>query len=105
METKYDKIKITEKALKYLEKKGKASIVIEFPGYRTNGDFAVIPVPEVFAKKPKSAEEYNKVNIDGIDIYVSKTVYMPEDNDVVIDVESVFKIGFLTMSGFGTDSQ
>lgn len=98
------KIKITERALNYLNKKGKTSVTIGYPDYRTSGDFAVVPVPEVFAKKPKT-EEYNKIIIDGIDVYVSKQVYLPKDNDVVIDVDSFLKMTFLTVSGFSTKDQ
>lgn len=99
------KIKITEKALTYLNKKGKLSVTIGYPDYRTNGDFAVVPVPEIFARKPKSEEEYNKIIIDGIDVHVSKQVYLPKENDVVIDVDSFLKMNFLTVSGFSTKDQ
>lgn len=100
-----NKIIITEKALKYLKKKGKLSLTIGLPDYRTNGDFAVVPVPEIFTKKPKAEEEYNKVNIDGIDVYISRTVYLPKDNDVIIDVDTFLKMNFLTMSGFKIENQ
>jgi hypothetical protein len=99
------KIKITEKALDYLKTKEKLSVTIGIPDYRTNGDFAVVPVPEVFAKKPKNVDEYNMVNIDGIDVYVSKAIYLPKDNDVTIDLDSFLKIRFLTMTGFNIKNQ
>lgn len=100
-----NKIKITEKALNYLKRKGKLSLTIGLPDYRTSGDFAVVPIPEVFAKKPKMVEEYNVVNVDGIDVYVSRTVYLPENNDVIIDLDTFLNMGFLTMTGFKIDNQ
>ena len=98
------KVKITKDALNYLNKKGKLSVTIGYPDYRTNGDFAVVPVPEIFAKKPKAEHEYNKVSIDGIDVYVSKSVYMPEE-DVIIGLDSFLGIKFLTVSGFSIENQ
>lgn len=95
------KIKITKEALKYLKRKEKSTVTIGYPDYRINGDFAVVPIPEIFVKKPKLEQEYYKVNIDGIDVYLSKSVYLPE-NDVVIDVNCFLKIHFLTISGFST---
>ncbi len=95
-----DKIKITEKALSYLRKKGKESLTISLPDYRTSGDFAVIPIPDIFVKTPKSEEEYNKVNVEGINVYVSRKVYLPTDNDIIIDVDTFLKMNFITMSGF-----
>ena len=100
-----NKIKITEKALNYLRKKDKQSLTIGLPDYRTNGDFAVVPVPEIFAKKPKKEEEFNKVNIDGIDVYVSKMVYLPKDNDIIIDIDTFLRMNFLTMKGFKINNQ
>lgn len=99
-----NKIKITEKALNYLKKKEKLSVIIGYPDYRTNGDFAVVPVPEIYAKKPKVEEQYNKINIDGIDVYISKLVYMPE-NEVIINVDSFLKMNFLTVAGFSIKGQ
>lgn len=99
------KIKITEKALNYLRKKDKLTVTIGYPDYRTNGDFAVVPVPEIFARKPKAEEEYNKVDIDGIDVYISKTVYLPKDNDIIIDVDTFLKMNFLTVKGFKINNQ
>lgn len=99
-----NKIKITKDAMNYLNKKGKLFVTIGYPDYRTNGDFAVVPVPEIFAKKPKAEQEYNKVNKDGIDVYVSKLVYMPEE-DIVIGVESFLGMKFLTVSGFSIKNQ
>ena len=100
-----NKIKITQKALNYLNKKNKSSLTIGYPDYRTNGDFAVVPVPEIFAKKPKLEGGYNKIIIDGIDVYVSKLVYLPEDNDIVVDVDTFLRMQFLTMSGFSIKGQ
>lgn len=105
MEIDTSKIKITEKALNYLNTKNKLSVTIGYPDYRTNGDFAVVPVPEIYAKKPKIEEQYNKVTIDGIEVYVSKMVYLPKDNDVVIGVDSFLKMKFLTVSGFSIKGQ
>lgn len=99
------KIKITEKALSYLKRKGKTSVTIGFPDYRTNGDFAVVPVPEIFAKKPKSLEEYNMVNVDDIDVYVSRAIYLPEDNDIIVDIDTFLKMSFLTVTGFKIKNQ
>ena len=99
------KIKITVDAIKYLKRKGKLSVTIGFPDYRTNGDFAVVPVPEIFAKKPKTEEDYNKINIDGIDVYISKTVYLPKDNDIIIDVDTFLMMNFLTLTGFKINNQ
>jgi exopolysaccharide biosynthesis predicted pyruvyltransferase EpsI len=101
MELDFSKIKITKEALHYLNEKRKLAVTIGYPDYRTNGDFAVVPVPEIFAKKPKSENEYHKINIEGIDVYISKLVYLPE-NDVVIDVDCFLKIHFLTIAGFST---
>lgn len=98
------KIKITENALKYLNKKGKRSLTLECPHYRTNGDFAVIPIPEIFAKRPKAEEKYNKIMAEGIDVYVSRLVYLP-DNDVTIDVDKFLSMHFLTVSGFNIKDQ
>ncbi|MGD9566944.1 MAG: CC/Se motif family (seleno)protein [Sedimentibacter sp.] len=100
-----NKIKITEKALNYLNKKSKTAITIGYPDYRTNGDFAVVPVPEILAKKPKLENGYNKINIDGIDVYVSKLVYLPEENDIIVDVDTFLRMQFLTMSGFSIKGQ
>lgn len=100
-----NKIKLTEKALNYLNKKNKLAVTIGYPDYRTNGDFAVVPVPEIFAKKPKEENQYNKINIDGIDVYISKLVYLPEENDIVISVDSFLKMQFLTISGFSIKNQ
>ncbi len=99
-----NKIKITEKALSYLRKKGKLSLTIGLPDYRTSGDFAVVPVPEIFARKPKAEEEHNKVNIDGIDVYIQRTIYLPEKNDIIIDIDTFLKMNFLTMSGFKVEN-
>lgn len=98
------KIKITEGAINYLNKKGKLSVTIGYPDYRTNGDFAVVPVPEIFAKKPKAVDEYNNVNISGVDIYISKLVKIPEE-DVVIDVTSFLGMKFLAVTGFSIRNQ
>lgn len=100
-----NKIKITEKALNYLKRKGKLSLTIGLPDYRTNGDFAVVPVPEIFAKKPKQEEGFNKINIDGVDVYISRTVYLPEDNDIIVDVDSFLGMNFITMTGFKIENQ
>lgn len=100
-----NKIKITEKALNYLRKKGKLSLTIGLPDYRTNGDFAVVPVPEIFAKKPKQEEGFNKVNIDGVDVYISRTVYLPKENDIIVDIDTFLGMNFITMTGFKINNQ
>ena len=101
MENEIDnKIKITEAARNYLYKKGKREVRIEYPDYRTSCCCAFVSLPEIFAKKPKSEEHYNKITIDGIDVFLSNSVFLPKDNDVVIDVESFLKIKTLKVYGF-----
>ncbi|HHZ02281.1 MAG TPA: hypothetical protein GX396_05005 [Tissierellia bacterium] len=92
-------IKITEKAIMHLKKKGKTQIVIEYPEYRTNCDCVFVPVPEIFARKPKKPEDYLIATIDGIDVYISKAVEIPEKG-IVIDVESFLGLKLLRMTGF-----
>lgn len=105
MEIDVNKIKITEKALEYLNKKGKTHITISYPDHRMNGDFAVVPIPEIYARKPKNESEYYKTNKDDIEIYISRMVFMPKDNDVVIDVSSFLKMHYLTLKGFSINNQ
>ncbi|HBV68128.1 MAG TPA: hypothetical protein DEF04_08030 [Clostridiales bacterium] len=100
MEKERYAIKITGKALDYLKRKGKTAVTIGFSDYRTNGDFAVIPIPEIFAKKPKSEEKYVRTEVEKIEVYISRMVDMPKDEDVVIDVTSFLKMQFLTLTGF-----
>lgn len=100
-----NKIKITEEAHKYLNKKGKLYVTIGYPDHRMNGDFAVVPIPEIYAKKPKDETEYYKINMDGIEIYISRMVFMPKDNDIVIDVNSFLKMHYLTLKGFSIKNQ
>lgn len=95
-------IKITEAALNYLHKKGKHEVRIEYPEYRTSCECAFVQVPEIFANKPKLEENYRKIIIDGIDVFLSRTVILPEDNDVIIDVDSFLKFKILTISGFNS---
>lgn len=99
------KIKITEKALEYLNKKGKTHLTIGYPDHRINGDFAVVPIPEIYPKKPKNETEYYMINKDGIEIYISRMVYMPVDNDIIIDVNSFLKMNFLILKGFSINNQ
>jgi hypothetical protein len=94
-----ENIKITEKAKDYLKKKGKLQVVIEFPEHRLNSESVVVPIPEIFAKKPKKPESFQKTAIDGIDIYISNSVILPS-NDVVIDLDSFLGIKILSLSGF-----
>ena len=91
---------ITEKALNYLNKKEKHEITIEYPEYRASCECAFVQVPEIFAKKPKSEENFRKTTIDGIDVYLSKQVALPTDNDITIDLDSFLGIKNLTVSGF-----
>lgn len=94
-----DVIKITEKAKNYLKNKGKLQVVIEFPEHRLNSESVVVPIPEIFARNPKKPEGYQKTTIDGIDVYVSNSVVLP-DNDVVIDLDSFLGIKILNLAGF-----
>lgn len=105
MKIDISKIKITEKALEYLNKKGKMHVTIGYPDHRMNGDFAVVPIPEIYSKKPKNESEYYKIEKDGIEVYISRMVYMPADNDIIIDVNSFLKINFLILKGFSIKNQ
>lgn len=91
---------INEKALNYLNKKEKHEITIEYPQYRTSSECAFVQIPEIFAKKPKSEENFRKITIDRIDVYLSKQVVLPTDNDITIDLDSFLGIKNLTVSGF-----
>lgn len=93
-------IKITEAARNYLQKKGKNEVSIEYPNYRTSCECAFVSIPEIFAKKPKHEEHYHKTTIDGIDVFLSNSVSLPKDNDIVIDIESFLKIKTLKVYGF-----
>jgi len=95
-------IKITEAAGNYLHKREKLEVRIEYPNYRTSCECAFVSVPEIFAKRPKSEGEYYKTTIDGIDVFLSKYISLPEDNDIIIDVDSFLTIKTLTVSGFNT---
>ena len=95
-------IKITEVARNYLQKKGKYEVCIEYPNYRTGCECAFVQVPEIFAKKPKAEEGYHKIRIDGIDVYLSKSIMLPKDKDVIIDVETILLIKVLKVYGFST---
>lgn len=99
------KIKITEEALNYLNKKNKLYVTIGYPDHRMNGDFAVVPMPEIYAKKPKNETEYYKTNKDGIEIYISRMVSLPKDNDIIIDVNSFLKMKFLILKGISIKDQ
>lgn len=105
MEIDARKIKITEKALEYLNKKGKTHVSIGYPDHRMNGDFAVVPIPEIYPKKPKNETEYYKIKKDGIEVYISRMVFIPEDNDIIIDVNTFLKINFLILKGFSIKNQ
>ncbi len=94
-----ENIKITEKAKNYLKKKGKLQVLIEIPEHRLNSESVVIPVPEIFAKKPKNPDSFQKFTVDGIDIYMSNSVIVPE-NGVVIDLDSFLGIKILNLLGF-----
>ncbi len=94
-----ENVKITEKAKNYLIKKGKLQVVIEIPEHRLNSESVIVPIPEIFAKKPKNPESFQKVTVDGIDVFISNTLDLPT-NDVVIDLDSFLGIKLLTISGF-----
>ncbi|WP_312699675.1 CC/Se motif family (seleno)protein [Sedimentibacter sp.] len=96
-----DIIKITEAARNYLHKKNKLNICIEYPEYRTGNDCAFVQVPEIFAKKPKSEEGYSLISLEGINIFLSKLINLP-DNDIIIDVSSFLGMKILTISGFNS---
>ena len=93
-------IKITEAARNYLQKKGKHEVCIEYPKYRTSCDCVFVQIPEIFARKPKAEKNFSKIMIDGIDVFLSNYVKLPEDKDVVIDVDSFLGIKILKVSGF-----
>ncbi len=92
-------IKITEKARKHLNKKKKHDLTIEIPENRLNSESVLVPIPEILAKKPKNSNKYKVITIDGIDIYVSNYLKLPE-NDVIIDLDSFLGIKLLSVSGF-----
>ena len=94
-----ENVKITEKAKNHLLKKGKLQVVIEIPEHRLNGESVIVPIPEIFAKKPKNPERYQKVDVEGIDVFISNTLVLPT-NDVIIDLDSFLGIKILNISGF-----
>lgn len=95
-------ITITPEALSYLKEKEKLDLIIESPSFRHGGESVALQLPSIYAKKPaeKSLSYYHHVVIDGINIYVAKNLTPPEDQEVVIDVESILKIRVLEVSGF-----
>jgi hypothetical protein len=92
-------INITERAMKHLKKKGKLQVTIEIPENRLSSESVLVPIPEIIAKKPKTLENYQIINIDGIDVYISKSL-VPPKNDVVIDLDTFLGIKLLRVSGF-----
>jgi hypothetical protein len=92
-------INITERAMKHLKKKGKLQVTIEIPDNRLSSESVLVPIPEIIAKKPKTLENYQIINIDGIDVYISKSL-VPPKNDVVIDLDTFLGIKLLRVSGF-----
>jgi hypothetical protein len=94
-----ENIKITEKAKNYIKKKGKLQIVIEIPEHRLSSESVVVPVPEIFAKKPKNPESYQNIDIEGINVYISNSVILPK-NGAVIDLDSFLGIKILNLLGF-----
>ncbi len=94
-----ENVKITEKAKNYLKKKGKFQVVIEIPEHRLSSESVVVPIPEIFAKRPKCPENFQKVTIDGIDVYISNSVILP-GNDILIDLDSFLGIKILNLLGF-----
>jgi|GEM_PF-385227 len=97
-----DMIKITEAARNYLQKKGKHEVCIEYPNYRTGCECAFVQVPEIFAKKPKAEEGYHKIMIDEINVFLSKSIVLPKDKEIIIDVETILLIKVLKVYGFNT---
>ena len=96
-----DIIKITEAAKNYLHKKNKLNICIEYPEYRTGNECAFVQVPEIFAKKPKREDGYSAVSLEGINVFLSKLINLP-DNDIIIDVSSFLGMKILIVSGFNS---
>jgi len=94
-------IKITDTAKNYLYKRNKLNVCIEYPEYRTGNDCAFVQVPEIFAKKPKKEEGYIIISLEGITVFLSKLINLP-DNDIIIDVNSFLGIKILTVSGFNS---
>ncbi|HBC30056.1 MAG TPA: hypothetical protein DC024_02255 [Clostridiales bacterium] len=92
-------IKITEKAMRHLKKKGKLQVTIEIPENRLSSESVLVPVPEIIARKPKIPENYQLFTVDGIDVFISKTLVMPK-NEVVIDLDSFLGIKLLNLLGF-----
>jgi hypothetical protein len=99
----YDMIVITEKAINFLNKKGRREVIIEYPEYRASCECAFVQVPEIFAKKPKTEENYCKTVVDGVEVFLSKQVALPAENDVTIDLDSFLGIKSLTVSGFKSE--
>lgn len=95
-------ITITPEALSYLKEKGKLDLIIESPSFRHGGEAIALQLPSIYAKKPseKTMMHYNHAVIDGINIYVAKNLTPPEDQDVVIDIESILKVRVLEVRGF-----
>ncbi|TWH79081.1 CC/Se motif family (seleno)protein [Sedimentibacter saalensis] len=96
-------IVITEKAINFLNKKGRREVIIEYPEYRASCECAFVQVPEIFAKKPKTEENYCKTVVDGVEVFLSKQVALPAENDVTIDLDSFLGIKSLTVSGFKSE--
>ncbi len=91
-------IKITERAMKHLKKKGKLQVTIEIPENRLSSESVLVPIPEIIAKKPKAPENYQIINIGGIDVYISKSLVLPKE--VEIDLDTFLGIKLLRVSGF-----
>jgi hypothetical protein len=91
-------IKITERALKYLKKKGKLQVTIGIPENRLSSESVLVPVPEIIGRKPKAPENYQIINVDGIDVYISKSLVLPKE--VEIDLDTFLGIKLLRVSGF-----
>ena len=92
-------IRITERAMKHLKKKGKLQVSIEIPENRLSSESVLVPIPEIIARKPKAPENYRLYTIDGIEVYVSNSVIMPK-NEVIIDLDVFLGIKLLNLSGF-----
>lgn len=91
---------ITNEALEFLNKKGKQFVTIEYPDYRINCCGYHLPIPDIFVKKPKEGQRFFKETIDGIDVYLQKTLINLKNTDITIDITSCLGIKSLVVEGF-----
>ncbi len=90
---------ITENAQKYMSKKKINAVTIEYPDYRSSCCGANVPVAEIFPKVPRSPEKFVKKVVDGIEIYLSKALILPE-GPITIDTDTMLMFTSLTLKGF-----